>query len=149
MILAHFAETWRFRKAEWLLASVMTGLGVVYVINPGLFERPYFATMRGMMQQHWWALCCLLIGLTRLCFLFINGAFRKSPPIRCMAAAASCGVWTALTIAAVLNDFSSQGLAIWPVMLVFDIIVIHETAREWGAGVRRRNIEAERVSTRR
>lgn len=138
MILAHFSETWRFRKAEWMLALIIAGLGVVYTLSPGLFDRRYFATMRGMMPQQWWALLCLLIGITRLMFLFINGAFRASPPIRCLGAALSIGIWTALVIAAVFNDYAANSLAIWPVCLAFDVIVVFETGKEWGAAERRK-----------
>lgn len=142
MILAHFSETWRFRKAEWMLALIIAGLGVVYTLSPGLFDRPYFASMRGMMPQQWWALLCLFVGGMRLMFLFINGAFFASPAIRCLGSSASIGVWVALVIAAVLNDYAANSLAIWPICLVFDLIVVRETAIEWGAVERRKVSEA-------
>ena len=146
MLLEHFPETWRFRKAEWLLAGLTTNLGVVYTVNPHLFERPYFRSMVGMMPQGCWALLCLLVGLTRLAFLLINGSLPNgSPQVRCLGAVLSCGVWLALTIAAGLNEFQGQMLALCPLFLIFDGMVVRETAREWGATARRRQSNVARA----
>lgn len=142
MLLAHFPETWRFRKAEWMLAAIMAGSGVVYTLSPGLFDRPYFATMKGMMEQEYWALVCLLLGVARMGLLIINGALAASPMIRCFGASASIPVWMALAFAAVANDYAGNALALWPVLLVFDVIVVRETALEWGAAIRRKRNEA-------
>ena len=142
MIFAQIQKHWPHRKAEWMLAFVTAGLGVVYTLNPTLFQRPWFASMAHLMPQQWWALICLCIGMTRLVFLLVNGAFQPSPSIRCMGASANCGVWVALSIATVLNDYAAQTLAIFPVFLMFDLLVVRETALEWGVSTRNLNAGA-------
>lgn len=137
MILAHFQETWPRRQLEWLLAGIITLLGVVYTLSPGLFERPYYAAMRGLMPQEWWALVCVLVGGVRLAFLFINGTMLPlSPAVRAATSGASCMVWAGLTIAAILNAYAPQVLAVWPLLLMFEVMTVMKTAREWGAATR-------------
>lgn len=95
----HFKKTFRYRSSEWLLAVALAGWGWVTLISQGLFEhQESFHPMLLLMSQQAWGVLGLTIGLFRLLFLFINGAWRPSAHLRALGCTFGCLTWGMLLI---------------------------------------------------
>jgi hypothetical protein len=121
MITIRLAKHWRIRRSEWLLALCTTALGVVYLLSPHLFDEPkWFTTMRSIMPQLWWGWLALGVGSMRLTVLFINGAWRASPHLRCVGAQVSCALWMTLFVSTISSEAIVQSVGFWALFFVFD-----------------------------
>ena len=125
MILDHLArslrETFPARASEWALGAMLFNWSVVLSLNPTLFEegRSYSELARWMSQDAWVWLC-LAVGGARLLVLAINGAWRRSPHARAIAAFVSCFFWFQITLGMIGAGTWSTGLAIYPVLFMLD-----------------------------
>jgi hypothetical protein len=109
MIIAHlrasFAQAFVPRLSEWTPAAVIAALGWVLTINPDLMGAAVadgrgrgYELMLKLAPQHSWALSLMLFGGVRLAVLLINGAWRRSPLARAIAAFLACFLWTQIAI---------------------------------------------------
>lgn len=120
IVLARFRETYPLRRSEWLLAFAMLGMGITYIANPTLFDRPYFTTMERVAPQWAWAWGFVVIGAARLFALIRNGGWRRSPHLRAAGAALAAMGWFQLALAAIQNDFVGQTVWLWPLFFIAD-----------------------------
>lgn len=105
MIIAHirssFAEAFFPRVSEWTPAVIITGLGWVLLVNEALMRTGTgkgYALMLSIAEQRTWAISLIVFGLCRITILFINGAWRRSPIARALAAALSMFFWTQIML---------------------------------------------------
>lgn len=109
MIIAHirdnFAAAFFPRLSEWSAAFVLTGIGVMLSINDTLMEAAIAAgNGRGyqlllvIAPQSVWATAITIFGSVRLLILLVNGAWRRSPLGRAVAAFLSCFFWTQIVL---------------------------------------------------
>jgi hypothetical protein len=122
MITIRLSNHWRIRRSEWLLALCTLALGAVYLTVPGLFDPKWFTTMRAIMPQQYWGWLALSIGVIRLAVLFINGAWRASPHLRCLGAQVSCALWMSLFVSTVSSAAIVQSVGFWPLFFFFDAL---------------------------
>jgi hypothetical protein len=114
-------ETFPVRASEWALSVMIFNWGVVLLLNDNLFSiSPSYNTFSSMMPEQAWGLVCLLVGLMRILFLFINGLWRRSPHLRLIGAFAACFFWFQITAGFIYSGTWSTGLAIYPVLLLLD-----------------------------
>ena len=123
------------RAGEWALAFMLFFWGLVLSGPDPVFSKSasYDGLARVASEQAW-AIGCLLVGFIRLTALFINGSFadtrygKFSPHVRGILAFASCFFWAQITVGMIRPDGSTTGLAVYPVLLVFDL---WNAARAW------------------
>ena len=90
-IRTNFTEAFFPRLSEWAPALMITALGWVLMINETLMQPSSkgYTMMLQIADQETWAVAMLAFGVARLAVLLINGAWRRSPHARALAAALS------------------------------------------------------------
>jgi hypothetical protein len=123
VLVVRFRETFRERMPEWALATGMVGWGLLTLASSHLFsQQPYFFPLLAIMRQDAWGTLVLGIGIVRLLFLVINGAWRPSAHIRAVGCALGTMLWASLFIAALNLTWLSPTTAIYAVLLALDMI---------------------------
>ena len=127
MLIAHLSqslrETFPTRASEWALATMLFLWSVVLHLNPDLFETsgaPTYHALANIMAQNTWALLCLVAGGGRLTVLAINGAWRRSPHCRGVAALIGALFWFEIIVGIFQGGSFGTGLAIYPVLFFLD-----------------------------
>lgn len=104
MVFAHirenFAAAFFPRLSEWLAAFVVLALGWMLTANPDLMMpgKTDYQLMLMIASQPFWSTVLILFGVCRLTILLINGAWRRSPHLRALAAFLSCFFWTQIAL---------------------------------------------------
>lgn len=120
MIVVRFQQTFPLRVAEWAAAGILISMGVVLMLNPGIFTMVQHEAMRRLAPQPVWGFACFMIGLARFIALVINGAWRASPHIRAACAFLSCFVWLQFALGLAASAVVTTGLAVYPWLLLLD-----------------------------
>lgn len=141
MIWAHFTrsfrETFPTRASEWALGLMLFLWSVILSANPTLFaDSAALAPLADIVSQRTWAVLCLIVGGGRLIMLAINGAWRRSPHLRALAAFVSSFFWFEITVGLLESGTFGTGLAIYPVLLALDIYNVLRAARDAGSADR-------------
>ncbi|WP_283196626.1 hypothetical protein [Rhizobium sp. BT04] len=104
MVFAHirdnFAAAFFPRLSEWLAGFVLLGLGWMLSANPDLMQagKLDYQLMLIIASQSFWSTVLIIFAGCRLSVLLINGAWRRSPHLRALAAFLSCFFWTQITL---------------------------------------------------
>lgn len=104
MVFAHirdnFAAAFFPRLSEWLAGFVLLGLGWMLSANPALMQGGEldYQLMLIIASQPFWSTVLIIFAGARLSVLLINGAWRRSPHLRALAAFLSCFFWTQITL---------------------------------------------------
>ncbi|RFB95238.1 hypothetical protein B5K11_09830 [Rhizobium leguminosarum bv. trifolii] len=104
MVFAHirenFAAAFFPRLSEWLAGFVLLGLGWMLSANPELMQsgKTDYQLMLMIASQPFWSSVLIVFAAGRLAVLLINGAWRRSPHLRALAAFLSCFFWTQITL---------------------------------------------------
>lgn len=134
MILAHirtrFADAFFPRLLEWQAAFVMAAGGVLMIMNADLMQdsRVGYDLMLRWATQATWGQFALTLGGLRLAVLLVNGAWRRSPHARAMAAFLSCAVWFPLYTS--LSAAAGWGMVLAGGMLIGDLLNVVRTMRD-------------------
>lgn len=134
MILAHIqtrlADAFFPRLLEWQAAFVMLAGGLLMLVNEDLFLDSYvgYDLMLRWAAQASWGWYALTLGLVRIAVLLVNGAWRKSPHARAVAAFLSCSVWFPLYVS--MSAAAGWGVVFAGGMLIGDLLNIVRTARD-------------------
>lgn len=123
MIFVRFKETFRERMPEWGLATGLLAWGLLTISAPGLFaEQVFFHPLLRIMSQDWWGSFATIIGIIRLIFLVINGAWRPSAHIRAVGAFTGSLIWSTLLIAALSLEWMTPTTGLYALLLGLDIL---------------------------
>lgn len=123
MLIVRFKETFRERAPEWALATGMLGWGLLALCSPGLFQvQEFFHPLLMMMAQDVWGVLALSVGILRLVFLVINGAWRPSAHIRAIGCVLGSMLWGALFIAALSLGWLTPTAALYGILLGLDLL---------------------------
>lgn len=84
----------RTRSTEWLLSFCLLLWGWV-VLDPTnrYFDMPIYVVMSRVASETQWGIAALTLAVFRLCALYINGWWRRTPLIRCAGAIAGLMMW--------------------------------------------------------
>lgn len=96
-----FAAAFFPRLSEWVAAAVIFGCGWTLSVNDDVMSSgpgPAYQFMLTMASQPTWAKICVGLGFLRLLVLLINGAWRRSPHLRSIAAIVSSFLWFQFTL---------------------------------------------------
>lgn len=139
MLVLRFRQTFRERCAEWVMALILMGWGLQVLQPFPLFNRPFFALLASVGPEWAWGWAAFMIGIGRLIFLFINGAWRASPGLRQLGCIFGMMVWLALGIGGLSIDYGSPSWAPYFGLFVLDALSLSFAAQD---GVRYRNVGA-------
>lgn len=107
---------------EWALATGMLGWGFLALAADGLFKmQEFFAPLLGIMSQDAWGIIVAAVGLVRLVFLVINGAWRPSAHIRAIGCALGAMFWATLFVCALALQWLTPSTALFFTLLVTDV----------------------------
>lgn len=121
-VVRDVADHFQVRASEWALGSMLALWGWVLLLPSETFSiSSSFDMLLRVMPENAWGLACLIVGLARVVVLFINGAWRRSPHMRALAALFSCFFWFQISLSIIVGGKASPGLAIYPVLMLLDI----------------------------
>ncbi len=127
------------RRSEWVLAGMMVIWGNLLLLPHQIFmQSPAWAPLAAWASETVWGWCAVVIGVFRLLALLINGTFhqswygRYSPHIRMLASFLSCFIWTQLVWGLAKNAYPTTGLAIYPGLLLLDLMNVVAAASDAG-----------------
>ena len=123
MLIVRFKETFRERMPEWVQATGMLAWGLMALASADLFNaQEFFHPLLKFMSQTAWGIAVSTVGLIRLTFLVINGAWRPSAHIRAVGCAAGTLLWGCLFISALNLGWLTPTVAIYAMLLGLDLI---------------------------
>lgn len=122
MVHIRFHETLPLRASEWVLAFIMFTWGMIVVTHPTMFATaPAFAGMEGIADQIMWGVSAIVLGVTGVVALGINGFWKATPFIRAFCAFTRCFFWLQITFGLIRSENPIDDLAIYPWLLVLDL----------------------------
>lgn len=110
---------------EWVQATGMLGWGILALASNSadLFHKQeFFHPMLQVMSQNHWGMAVALVGLIRLIFLVINGAWRPSAHIRAIGCALGVMLWGALFISALALQWLTPTTAAYAMLVGMDLL---------------------------
>lgn len=123
MMMFRFKETFRERAPEWVQATGMLAWGLLTLTSTGLFmDQPFFHPLLLLMSQVSWGIMALVVGVVRLAFLVINGAWRPSAHIRAVGCVLGSMLWGSLFLCALGLDWTTPTTALYAVLLSLDLL---------------------------
>lgn len=108
------------RLSEWHLSFAMFLSGLVFLFWDS-FHIPAFEAVNRVAPDWVWGFSMIILGVTRIVVLYINGAWSRSPHLRSVLAAISSIVWMGLLTS--LLAFSTPLLV---VPFIFSAIIVDQ-----------------------
>ncbi len=130
MLIVRFRETFRERATEWVVSTVLAGWGFTVMQSPGLFDRPFYAPLAAVGNEQSWGWLAFLIGMARLTFLFINGAWHRTPMLRQLGCAVGMIVWVMLAMGSLSVGWRSPSIATYLGLFFLDALSLSFAARD-------------------
>lgn len=131
-------EHFKIRITDWLLSAMLLSWGFALMwTDPRVWALPTFSGLARIADQQTWAVVALIIGLSRLSALFVNGAVRRSPHLRAIGAFLTCFIWVQLTLGFLWSDLAGPGIALFPWLALADAFNVYRAAMDAGASDKR------------
>lgn len=110
------------RSSEWFNAVMVAAWGVYVTLTPGMFEKlgPSTSGMTTIAPQHIWGFVALIVGMTRLCALFINGQWSVTPIVRIVTSFLTMFVWFCVVIGIARSAVQGMGIVIYSGLIIID-----------------------------
>lgn len=114
----------RARATEWCLSFALIVWGIIALSVPGLFHiDPYYSSLLTLATQSFMGISATVLGLIRVVFLIINGAWRPSAHIRSVGCILGTMVWGSLAIyPAIIADYFSPTSGIYVMLCLMDLL---------------------------
>jgi len=123
MLIVRFKETFRERMPEWVLATGMLCWGLIALASPNLFAtQELFKALLNFLPEMVWGVSVASVGIVRLIFLVINGAWRPSAHIRAVGCFLGSMFWSSLVIASLMLAWLTPTTALFATLLGLDIL---------------------------
>ena len=137
------AHPGRGRATEWLSALALTSWGIVLLDDGETFRLASYRGLRLYADEGTWGAICLVVGLTGLVALAVNGRLPQgSPVLRAACSGFRVLFWGNIAFgflyAALATGLPSTALAIYPWLMLFDVIACHRAASDARAAAMRR-----------
>lgn len=130
MLFVKIRSHFNARASEWVLACIMTSIGLMFLRPTDLFgnSEAYFGLAR-IASQGTWGWFCFACGALRLAALTVNGSWVPSTyHLRAITSLLSCFFWFQISIALMISDQPSMSLGTFPWLLALDLICCHRAA---------------------
>ncbi len=130
MLIVRFSETFRERAPEWIMSLILAGWGIQLLLPGDMFSRPFFHAMAAVAGQHSWGLAMLLIGISRLVALYINGSRHETPTVRQIGCFFGMTMWLGLSLNAISMEWRTTSAVTYPALLALEMIMFSYAARD-------------------
>jgi hypothetical protein len=131
-MILHFSSTFPARTTEWMLACILTSWGLMLLRPETTFDNLAYLGLARIAEEDTWGWLCTAAGGLRLVALAINGLW--VPPtyhLRSLTSFLSCFFWLQITLGFMASGSASTGLAVYPWLLVAEVICTYRTARDY------------------
>lgn len=122
------------RSVEWLLASLMIAWGIGLMLPGNTMDLPQFRYLGALAPEPVWAAWSIAIGGIRLCALYVNGSYYRTPLIRAACSVIGIIWWLVLgylfQVAAQEMIAPPAGLTWYPVFVGFEGYSAYRGARD-------------------
>jgi hypothetical protein len=109
------------RALEIGMAMLMVSVGVTLLYEGDTLALPHYAVVKYYMDENTGGIAFVIMGIVRLCALWVNGHGRPTPLIRLMGCAIGCAFWGTMAVA--MNTTHYLDLPGLPLMLPVSITV--------------------------
>lgn len=124
----------RTRMTEWLLATIMVGLGLLHLLRGDLFIQPAYAGFRTFFgSDEYFGAGMLFLGALRIAGLIVNGARKNvTPHIRMVGAGFGALIFFVMCYCHWLSGIVSEWTVIYPLFVGTEFVNISRAARDVG-----------------
>lgn len=130
-MLVSLAHHFPQRVTEWLVSGFMISWGLSCLNSPqAAFDHPVYVEIAKIAPIHIWGTIAFVIGMARVCALFINGAVQRSPHARALGAFVSNFMWLQLALGAIGADWSGPTTMVYPWLFAADFYNVFRAARD-------------------
>lgn len=134
MLIKSLKKHFPARIPEWWAAGTMVAWGVYVLLNPGIMDGPGWKGLRSLSwvfhPERFWGTLTLIVGFSRLCALFVNGAWSRTPVIRLIASAFSAFVWSQIALGFWLLELPSTGVVMYSAAVVLDFVSGYRASKD-------------------
>lgn len=138
MLIQELRKHFPARMPEWWNAGTMFFWGAYIILHPGIFNDDLFAGFISIARfwgaasveeaERFWGLITVLVGSLRLCALFVNGSYSRTPMVRLICSAVSVFVWTQVVVGLLSLPVPTTGLVMYSAVAVLDLISAYRAA---------------------
>lgn len=129
MVLLHIRSHLRPRLMEWMHSIMLVLWGSILLRPEDTFgSSPAFIGLARLASEDVWGWVVICVGLTRVAALLINGIWRPSYAIRTTTSFLSLFVWVTISAGLLASDHATTGLAIYPVLCIFEMVNLYYSA---------------------
>lgn len=148
-MLVSLHEHFKIRVTDWLLSAILLSWGfALFAVDPRVWDLPTYTGLSRIASQYCWAAAASMIGAARIAALFINGAIRRSPHLRCIGAFLAIFIWVQLSLGLLYSDLVGPGIAIWPWLAFADMFNVYRAAMDARASDHRATEQRRLAATR-
>lgn len=132
MIFLHVKKHFSARASEWMLAGILTSIGLMFLRPETMFDKSFvYVGLARIANEQTWGWFCFIFGAIRLAALVINGAWVPSSyHLRAFTAFVACFFWFQLTLGLIMIMQPSILLAIVPWLFMLDMLNCHRAATD-------------------
>lgn len=128
--VTHLREAFHQRLCEWELATILFVWGFFLLLPVDTLDSKSYAAFRMLMDQTHWGAFIALGGAMRLGALAVNGAWRPMYYVRAWLSVTTLVLWIMITLGILWSGSTGTGLAVYPVLAVFEVISLLRSARD-------------------
>lgn len=132
MIIVEMKKHFEQRAIEWWSAATMSSWGFMVLLFPRMFEQnPAAHALLTFAPQHIWGLAALFAGCLRLCALFVNGLWYRTPAVRWLTTMISIFIWFCITAAFVSSPIVNMGVVVYGWHIIADLYSAYRAATDF------------------
>lgn len=124
------------RLTEWIWATIMVGVGIIFLLPSDTFALPSYAGFRQLFgAEEGIGTVMLFLGVLRLIGLIVNGARKDVTPwIRMISAGVGFMIWIGMTFAHSLSGVLGVWAVFYPMFALVELANIYRAAHDVGEG---------------
>jgi len=125
------------RVSEWMVATQTALWGAVLLMPQDTYSTsPTFNILKLFVPENTLGTILLVLGISRLVGLFINGRRRKVTPwVRLVSALCGFMIFTFISTSFALSGVISTWIAIYPVIAAVEFINVYRSAHDAGKSI--------------
>ena len=125
------------RDIEWMVSTLLVGLGLGIALLPDVFASPSFRGFAGRgIDEDPFGIGVMVIGATWMVGLWINGSWRRSPLLRLACALVGTTIWSALEAGFIFST-ASPSILTYGVITAFSLIACARCGHDAAKAIRK------------